>query len=134
MVSIESSGGRTGGDSLELPDFRLDGRVVIVTGASSGLGARFAAVLHAAGAHVVLAARRVDRLQAVAETIAVSQPDHGAVRWVPCDVTDDAARVRVVEVAASLTGAVDVLVNNAGTVEEDLRFGGRPVTREPQVG
>jgi NAD(P)-dependent dehydrogenase (short-subunit alcohol dehydrogenase family) len=118
MVSIEPSGSRAGRDPLQLPDFRLDGRVAIVTGASSGLGARFATVLHAAGAHVVLAARRADRLQAVAETIAVDQSEDGAVRWVPCDVTDDAARVRLVEVAASLTGRVDVLVNNAGTVEE----------------
>ena len=48
-----------------LAPFRLDGRVAIVTGASSGLGARFAQVLHAAGATVVLAARRVDRLDAL---------------------------------------------------------------------
>ena len=57
MVSTEPSGGRAGTSWLQLPDFRLDGRVAIVTGASSGLGARFATVLHAAGAHVVLAAR-----------------------------------------------------------------------------
>ena len=45
--------------------FRLDGRVAIVTGASSGLGMHFARTLHAAGATVVLAARRVERLQAL---------------------------------------------------------------------
>ena len=118
MVSTESSGGRAGSSWLPLPDLRLDARVAIVTGASSGLGARFATVLHAAGAHVVLAARRVERLKAVAESIGTSQPGGGAVRWLPCDVTDDAARVRLVELAASLTGTVDVLVNNAGTVEE----------------
>ena len=118
MVSTEPSGGRAGTSWLQLPDFRLDGRVAIVTGASSGLGARFATVLHAAGAHVVLAARRAERLQAVAENIGTGQPGGGAVRWLPCDVTDDAARVRLVELAASLTGTVDVLVNNAGTVEE----------------
>jgi NAD(P)-dependent dehydrogenase (short-subunit alcohol dehydrogenase family) len=67
---------------------------------------------------VVLAARRAGRLQAVTENIGTSQPGGGAVRWVPCDVTDDAARVRLVEVAASLTETVDVLVNTAGTVEE----------------
>jgi NADP-dependent 3-hydroxy acid dehydrogenase YdfG len=49
-----------------LEAFRLDGRVVIVTGASSGLGARFARVLHDVGAIVVLAARRADRLEALA--------------------------------------------------------------------
>ena len=103
---------------MPLPDFRLDGRVAVVTGASSGLGARFAAVLHAAGANVVLAARRTERLQAVAEDVAVSQPGGGAVRWLVGDLTDDSARVRLVELAASLNGKINVLVNNAGTVEE----------------
>ena len=51
-----------------LSTFRLDDKVVIVTGASSGLGARFARVCDAAGAKVVLAARRVDRLEAVSYT------------------------------------------------------------------
>ncbi|NKB41189.1 MAG: SDR family NAD(P)-dependent oxidoreductase, partial [Ilumatobacter sp.] len=46
--------------------FRLDGQVVIVTGASSGLGDRFARVLHAVGAQVVVAARRVERLDTLA--------------------------------------------------------------------
>ena len=62
VVSTEPISGRAGSSRLTLPDFRLDGRVAIVTGASSGLGARFAAVLHAAGAQVVLAARRAERL------------------------------------------------------------------------
>ncbi|MFM8382424.1 MAG: SDR family NAD(P)-dependent oxidoreductase, partial [Actinomycetota bacterium] len=48
-----------------LAAFRLDGRVAIVTGASSGLGVHFARTLHAAGARVVLAARRIDRLSAL---------------------------------------------------------------------
>jgi NAD(P)-dependent dehydrogenase (short-subunit alcohol dehydrogenase family) len=117
-MSTEPIGGRSGSSGLQLPDFRLEGRVAIVTGASSGLGARFAAVLHGAGAQVVLAARRADRLQAVAADVEERQPGNGVVRWLPCDVTDDAARVRLLDVAASLTGTVDVLVNNAGTVEE----------------
>lgn len=50
-----------------LAPFRLDGRVAIVTGASSGLGARFARVLDAAGAKVVVVARRLERLEALAE-------------------------------------------------------------------
>ena len=49
--------------------FRLDGRVAIVTGASSGLGVQFARTLHAVGATVVLAARRLDRLEALVEEL-----------------------------------------------------------------
>ncbi|MCB0985239.1 MAG: SDR family NAD(P)-dependent oxidoreductase, partial [Ilumatobacter sp.] len=49
--------------------FRLDGRTVVVTGASSGLGDRFARVAHAVGANVVVAARRADRLDALAEAL-----------------------------------------------------------------
>ena len=88
--------------------FRLDGRVAIVTGASSGLGRRFSEVLHAAGAIVVMAARRLDRLNDLAAEL--------GERAVPvaCDVADDAALAHLVEVAVALTGRVDVLVNNAG--------------------
>src|SRR3954452_30236 len=85
MVSTEPSGGRAGTSWPQLPDFRLDGRVAIVTGASSGLGARSAAVLHAAGAHVVLAARRAERLQAVAENIGTRQT--GAALFGGCRAT-----------------------------------------------
>jgi hypothetical protein len=86
--------------------FRLDGRVAIVTGASSGLGARFARVLAAAGAEVVVAARRADRIQALAkelEAIAVT-----------CDVSDDAQCQTLVDATVAAHGKVDVLVNNAG--------------------
>lgn len=88
--------------------FRLDGQVAIVTGASSGLGDRFARVLHAAGAHVVVAARRADRL----DTLAADLGDR--VTAVAADLTVADDRVRLVEVAESVTGAIDVLVNNAG--------------------
>jgi NAD(P)-dependent dehydrogenase (short-subunit alcohol dehydrogenase family) len=86
--------------------FRLDGRVAIVTGASSGLGARFARVLAAAGADVVLAARRADRIGALAkelEAIAVT-----------CDISDDAQCQTLVDATVDAHGHVDVLVNNAG--------------------
>ncbi|MBV8303300.1 MAG: glucose 1-dehydrogenase [Acidimicrobiia bacterium] len=89
-----------------LAAFRLDGRVAIVTGASSGLGARFAEVLAAAGASVVAAARRADRIQALADKL-----DGLAV---PCDVVDAEARERLVSAALDRYGRVDVLVNNAG--------------------
>jgi NAD(P)-dependent dehydrogenase (short-subunit alcohol dehydrogenase family) len=88
-----------------LAAFRLEGRTAIVTGASSGLGARFARVLAAAGAQVVVAARRQDRIEALAREI--------GGRAVACDVTDEAGRERLVE-AALESGRLDVLVNNAG--------------------
>jgi len=99
--------------------FGLDGAVAVVTGASSGLGARFAEVLTAAGATVVLAGRRESRLHAVA------QQCPGSVA-VACDVTVDADRRRLVATAADTFGRVDVLVNNAGVsgvvpaVEQDV--------------
>ena len=88
--------------------FRLDGRVAIVTGASSGLGDRFARVLDAAGANVVLAARRADRLEALAT-------DLTDALVVPCDVADPDARSALVAATVAHHGHVDVLVNNAGT-------------------
>jgi len=93
---------------LALDDlFRLDGRVVIVTGASSGLGDRFARVCHAAGAKVVIGARRLDRLEALAAelpgTIAVA-----------CDVAEDADLQTLVDRTLEAHGRIDVLVNNAG--------------------
>ncbi len=87
--------------------FRLDGRVCIVTGASSGLGVRFARVFAAAGASVVVAARRLDRLESLVQEL----PDALAVQ---CDVADDEQCRDLVQSAADRYGRVDVLVNNAG--------------------
>ena len=86
--------------------FRLDGRTAIVTGASSGLGARFAQVLAGAGALVVVAARRADRIEALAKEL-----DGFAV---PCDVVDGDDRERLVATTLERFGRIDVLVNNAG--------------------
>jgi NAD(P)-dependent dehydrogenase (short-subunit alcohol dehydrogenase family) len=90
-----------------LDRFRLDEQVTIVTGASSGLGAHFARVLHAVGAHVVLTARRADRLEALAAELP------GAYQ-LAADMEDDADRERLVADVLERFGRVDVLVNNAG--------------------
>ena len=90
-----------------LARFRLDGRVAVVTGASSGLGARFARVLDAAGARVVLAARRAERLDARASERNDAFP-------VACDLTDDGAAEALVAATLAHYGQIDVLVNNAG--------------------
>jgi NAD(P)-dependent dehydrogenase (short-subunit alcohol dehydrogenase family) len=86
--------------------FDLTARTVVITGASSGLGARFARVLSAAGAQVHAAARRLDRISALAA-------DDERITAVRCDVTDPSDRERLVDSAASRTGRVDVLVNCA---------------------
>ncbi|TYL55502.1 3-oxoacyl-ACP reductase FabG [Nocardioides sp. BGMRC 2183] len=97
--------------SIGVDRFALDGKVALVTGASSGLGASFARALAGAGADVVLAARREDRLTALAEEIDATGRRAVAVR---CDVSSpedcDAAVARAVE----SFGTIDVLVNNAG--------------------
>jgi NAD(P)-dependent dehydrogenase (short-subunit alcohol dehydrogenase family) len=90
-----------------LAAFRLDGRTAIVTGASAGLGERFARVLHAVGADVVVAARRADRLDALAAELPGAVP-------VEADLTQAADRERLVERAMGTFGRIDVLVNNAG--------------------
>jgi len=91
-----------------IPDpFRMDGKVVVVTGASSGLGARFAEVLAAAGAGLVLAARRQDAVEKLASRLP------GAI-GARCDVTDESDCVALVERTMQEHGRIDVLVNNAG--------------------
>jgi NAD(P)-dependent dehydrogenase (short-subunit alcohol dehydrogenase family) len=88
--------------------FSLDGQVAVVTGASSGLGRRFARVLHGAGATVVVAARRADRL----DELAAELGDRVVV--VPADMADDDSVIALAEAAEAVAGHVDVLVNNAG--------------------
>ena len=91
--------------------FRLDGRVAIVTGASSGLGVAFAQALAEAGADVVLAARREDRLADTRELVEAAGRRAIAVGT---DVTDPQACQALVHAALAAFGHVDVLVNNAG--------------------
>ncbi|MDA0162475.1 SDR family oxidoreductase [Solirubrobacter ginsenosidimutans] len=94
-----------------LDRFRLDGKVAVVTGASSGLGAAFAVGLAEAGADVVIAARRADRLKGTASQVEALGRRCVAVT---ADVSLPDDCTRVVAEAVDGLGKVDILVNNAG--------------------
>ncbi len=89
----------------------LSGQTALVTGASSGLGRRFAKVLAACGAKVAVTGRRMDRLQEVAAEI---RADGGIAEPLALDVTDADQLIAVVEQAQKALGLVTILVNNAG--------------------
>ncbi len=89
----------------------LSGRVALVTGASSGLGAQFARVLAKAGAGVALAGRRVERLKTLRAEI---EAEGGDAHVVPMDVTDhDGIRSGIAHTETEM-GTIDILVNNSG--------------------
>jgi NAD(P)-dependent dehydrogenase (short-subunit alcohol dehydrogenase family) len=94
-----------------LDRFRLDGKVAIVTGASSGLGVDFARGFAEAGADVALCARREDRLLELKETI---EADGRRCVAIQTDVADPDACTRAVQRTVEELGHVDVLINNAG--------------------
>jgi NAD(P)-dependent dehydrogenase (short-subunit alcohol dehydrogenase family) len=94
-----------------LARFRLDKRVAIVTGASSGLGVAFALALAEAGAMVVLGARREEKLRETQRLIADAG---GSATVVQCDVSLPEDCHRIVSAAIEQFGRVDILVNNAG--------------------
>jgi len=94
-----------------LDRFRLDGRVAIVTGASSGLGVDFAQGLAEAGADVVLGARRAERLAATAQLV---EKEGRRALAVATDVSDPASCQGLADAAMETFGRVDILVNNAG--------------------
>jgi NAD(P)-dependent dehydrogenase (short-subunit alcohol dehydrogenase family) len=96
--------------------FDLKGRVALVTGASSGLGVRFAEVLAAQGAAVALVARRTDRLAALKERI--EQADGRAVA-IGADMLDHKAIIRAFDEAEQALGTVTIVVNNAGVAHAD---------------
>ena len=93
-----------------LAAFRLDDKVAVLTGASSGLGARFARVLDGLGASVVLAARRTDRLEALAGELR-------SALTVRCDVAEAGANDDLVATAVDRFGRLDVVVANAGVAD-----------------
>lgn len=87
---------------------RLDGRVALITGASSGLGAHFAEVFVREGARVAIGARRVERVEALAERLGA------AALPVAVDVTDERSIVAAYDAAAAAFGTVDTVIANAG--------------------
>ncbi|MBV2132533.1 SDR family oxidoreductase [Pseudomonas sp. MAP12] len=98
--------------------FRLDGRIALVTGASSGLGRHFAKLLARVGAQVLVAARRADKLD---ELVAEIEAIGGKAHALSLNVSDQASVVTCFDEAARIAGVPDIIVNNAGiTVTKPL--------------
>ncbi len=102
---------------IALPQFNLTGRVALVTGASSGFGEHWSRLLAAAGAKVVLAARRTNRLETVAAEI---RAGGGKALAVALDVTDEDATVAAYAAAEAAFGTVDTIIANAGVSDDKL--------------
>lgn len=91
----------------------LNGKVVVITGASSGIGATTARQLASLGAHIVIGARRVERLESLASEI---QGDGGSVVIQQLDVTELEQMQAIIDAAQSRFGKVDAIINNAGVM------------------
>ncbi|OAX49857.1 SDR family oxidoreductase [Paenibacillus sp. AD87] len=91
----------------------IKGKVVVITGASSGIGEATARLLAEQGAHVVIGARRVERLEALASSI---RSEGGSVEYHTLDVTQLEEMQTIVELALNRYGRLDVIVNNAGVM------------------
>lgn len=98
---------------MERPRYSLEGRIALITGASSGLGAHFARLYAAAGAAVVVGARRVERVNALADEI---NGAGGRALAVALDVTDEASIIAAFDAAEAAIGVPDVVLANAGVV------------------
>src|SRR5258708_11247993 len=103
----------------ELPSFDITGKVVFVTGASSGIGRHFAEVLALAGAKVALAARRTDRLAELAREI---EAKGGQCLPLACDVTRQESIAAAIAVAEDRLGPLAVLVDKACVAVSKPRF------------
>ena len=97
-----------------MPMFDLTGKAALVTGASGGIGAEVARVLHGAGATVGLSGTRVAPLQALAAELGAR------AHVLPCDLSDPAAIEALPKAATAAMGALDILVNNAGITRDGL--------------
>jgi len=97
--------------------FSLDGKVALITGAGSGLGRQFAETLSGAGASVVLAARRREKLD---ETAGLIQSKGGNAICLELDVTDSLSVTNCIRETISEAGVPDILVNNAGVARQDF--------------
>ncbi len=98
---------------MDVPRYSLDGRIALITGASSGLGAHFARLYAAAGAAVIIGARRVEPVNALADEINAAG---GKALAVALDVTDEASIIAAFDAAETAIGVPDVVLANAGVV------------------
>lgn len=92
----------------------IEGKIVVITGASSGLGEATARHLSALGATVVLGARRLERIEALAQELAGQDGRTGKAMAVQTDVTQSGQVKKLVEAAVAAYGRIDVMINNAG--------------------